>query len=202
MTSYQDNETIRTIRQRHSIRQFQDVPLDDELIRTMLDCANRAPSAHNQQSWQFIVVQGEKKKALAELVNRQCQSFHKPVSTILRMAARTISSAPAIIAVMNTGQFIANGSRLFRVDAEQGLDFFRTMEIQSSSAAVENLLLAATALGLGSVWLGILFVIKEDILTFLGEQQGEFMAVVAVGHPHKTSSGPSKKPLEAVIKYL
>jgi len=55
-------------------------------------------------------------------------------------------------------------------------DFFRTMEIQSSAAAVQNLLLAATSLGLGTVWLGILYLIKDDLLPFFGEPKGEFMA--------------------------
>jgi nitroreductase len=50
------------------------------------------------------------------------------------------------------------------VDKEAARDFFRTMEIQSSAAAVENLLLAATSLGIGSVWLGILFLMKQEVL--------------------------------------
>jgi nitroreductase len=70
------------------------------------------------------------------------------------------------------------------------------MEIQSSAAAVENLLLAATSLGLGTVWLGILMLMKDEVLEFLGEPKGEFMAVIPVGYaaketqaPHKQSSG-------------
>jgi len=76
------------------------------------------------------------------------------------------------------------------------------MEIQSSAAAVENLLLAATSLGLGAVWLGILYLIKDRILTFLQEPQGEFMAVIPVGHPVRPTQGPNKKPLENVIKKI
>ena len=76
------------------------------------------------------------------------------------------------------------------------------MEIQSSAAAVENLLLAATSLGIGSVWLGILFFIKDDVLAFLGESQGEFMAVIPIGYPLREHEGPKKKALEYVVKYL
>ncbi len=88
------------------------------------------------------------------------------------------------------------------MDQESARDFFRTMEIQSSAAAVENLLLAATSLGLGSVWLGILFLIKREVLTFLGEPNGEFMAVVPVGYPAKKTEGPKKRPLEAIVRWL
>ena len=64
----------------------------------------------------------------------------------------------------NTGSLINHGSELFRIGQKRSFDFFRTMEIQSSAAAVENLLLAATSLGLGSVWLGILYLIKDEVL--------------------------------------
>ena len=88
------------------------------------------------------------------------------------------------------------------MNKELARDFFRTMEIQSSAAAVENLLLAATSLGLGSVWLGILYLLKQEILAFLGEPDGEFMAVVPVGYAAKRSEGPKKRPLEMIVKRL
>ena len=66
----------------------------------------------------------------------------------------------------------------------------------------ENLLLAATSLGLGAVWLGILYLIKGEVLDFLQEPGGEFMAVVPVGHPLRATQGPNKKPLENVIKKI
>jgi len=197
-----NNEILRTIAQRRSIRQFRDKAVDDELIRKMLDAANKAPSAHNQQSWRFIVVRGDKKQALAQLVTDKSFNFPKPASSILRMAARSITNAPVVVAVINSGALIEHGTELFKVGKELGKDFFRTMEIQSSSAAVQNLLLAATSLGLGSVWLGILFIIKDEVRVFLGESKGEFMAVIPIGYPLKDNQPPKKKSLEYVAKYL
>lgn len=197
-----NNATLQTILQRHSIRQFQDRPVDDAQIKMILDAANQAPSAHNQQSWRFIVVRGEKKQQLARFVSEKSGAFPKPSSSILRMAARSIISAPVVVAVMNTGTLIAHGTDLFKIEKEMAKDFFRTMEIQSSAAAVENLLLAATSLGLGSVWLGILFLIKDEVLTFLGESKGEFMAVIPIGYPLGDHEGPNKKALEYVVKDL
>lgn len=196
------NETLATIHARHSIRQFAPDALDEGQLMMLLDAANQAPSAHNRQSWKFIVLAGDARLSLAELVSTISKSFERPASSLLRMAARSIASAPATIAVVNTGDLISHGTELFQVDRELGFDFFRTMEIQSSAAAVENLLLAATSLGLGAVWLGILFLIKDRILTFLEEPQGEFMAVIPVGKPLRPTQGPNKKPLENVIKRL
>jgi nitroreductase len=67
---------------------------------------------------------------------------------------------------------------------------------------VQNLLLAATSLGLASVWLGILILITREVLEFLGEPAGEFMAVIPVGFAARTVAGPHKKPLELMVKHL
>lgn len=196
------NETMKTIYQRRSIRQFRDEPVGDSLIQAVLDAANQAPSAHNKQSWRFIVIRDEKKQQLARLVSQKASDFPKPSSAILRMAGRTIMSAPVVIGVSNTGALIRHGTELFNIELDMSGDFFRTMEIQSSAAAVENLLLAATSLGLGSVWLGILYLIKDDVLTFLGEAKGEFMAVIPLGYPQRDHDGPRKQALEYVVKNI
>lgn len=198
----QHNPTLATIYGRHSVRQFAHDPVAEDTLLALLDAANQAPSAHNRQSWKFVVLTGESRTGLADLVSELSRTFERPASSLLRMAARSIASAPVTVAVMNTGDLISHGTELFHVDRELGYDFFRTMEIQSSAAAVENLLLAATSLGLGAVWLGILYIVKDRILDYLQEPQGEFMAVIPVGHPLRPSTGPNKKPLENVIKRL
>jgi nitroreductase len=196
------NETLETIKNRRSIRVFTKDEIHDSQIDILLAAANEAPSAHNQQSWRFIVLRGGKKQELSDLVAARSEGFPRPASTLLRMAARSIATAPVVIAVANTGDLIAHGTELFKVNKEMGNDFFRTMEIQSSAAAVENMLLAATSIGLATVWLGILFLIKNEVLQFVGEPAGEFMAVVPVGYASKSGSGPQKEPFEMKVRYL
>lgn len=192
--------TLESIHARRSVRVFTDQAVSDADLFTMLDAANQAPSAHNQQSWRFLILRNEKKQGLAELVTERAGDFPRTAGILLRMASRSIVSAPVVIAVANSGALIRHSQELFKAEKDFARDFFRTMEIQSSAAAVENLLIAATALGLGSVWLGILFLLKDDVLRFLGEPEGEFMAVIPVGYPAKTTEGPKKRPLETIIR--
>jgi nitroreductase len=196
------NATLEFIKQRRSVRTFTEEPVSDSHIKALLQAANQAPSAHNQQSWRFIVIRGEKRKSLAKLVTAQATQIPRPASALLRMAALSIIGAPLVIAVVNTGELISRGASLIKGNPDMTYDFFRTMEIQSSAAAVENMLVAATSLGLSTVWLGILFLIKNDILDFLGEPKGEFMAVVPVGYAARPGLGPKKVPVEQVVKYL
>jgi len=197
------NETLTTIQTRHSIRNFiPDQDVSDHDISAILQAANQAPSAHNQQSWRFIVLRGAKKNELVNLVASRAANFPRPSCTLLRMACRSVLEAAVVIAVVNTGELIRRGPRLFAAEQEKVRDFFRIMEIQSSAAAVQNMLLAATSLGIGSVWLGILILVKDEVLNFLGEPQGEFMAVVPIGYPLRPSNSPKKRPLETCVKFL
>ena len=197
------NETLTTIQSRRSIRNFiPEKDIADRDIMAILQAANQAPSAHNQQSWRFIVLRGAKKNELVNLVASKAANFPRPSRALLRMACRSIAEAALVIAIVNTGELLRRGPRLFTAGQEDVRDFFRIMEIQSSAAAVQNMLLAATSLGIGSVWLGILILIKNEVLNFLGEPQGEFMAVVPVGYPLRHSNSPKKQPLEKCVKYL
>ena len=193
---------LKNIQNRRSVRLFDDKKISESALQTVLQAANHAPSAHNQQSWRFIVVSGTRKKDLAGLVSKKAAEFPKTSSALLRMAARSISSAPVVVAVVNTGEMIKHATDLFSLNRENARNFFRTMEIQSSAAAIQNMLLAASALGISSVWLGVLILIKDDVLSFLEETEGEFMAIVPLGYSDKKGTTPPKKSLEAKVKYL
>ena len=195
------NETRRTIAARRSARIFTAQDIHEGDIIRILESANQAPSAHNKQSWRFIVIRGARKRELASLVNERASQFTKPSSALLRMASRSISSAPVVIAVVNTGELVNHGIKAFKSVANLS-ELFRTMEIQSSAAAVQNMLLAAASLGLGSVWLGILCLIREDVLRMLEVKEGEFMAVVPVGYAQGKSVAPHKKSLESTVSFL
>lgn len=196
------NDIMNVIQQRRSVRLFEEKPVSEADLQNVLQAANHAPSAHNQQSWRFIVVSGEKKRELASLVNEKAAGFPKASSALLRMASRSISSSPVVVGVVTTGEMTRHAAGLFTPDQKNAQDFFRTMEIQSSAAAIQNLLLAATALGLSSVWLGILILINEDVLNLFEETEGQLMAVVPLGYNEKMKVMPPKKSLETRVKYF
>ena len=62
-TLLDQNETLDNIKNRRSIRSFADKPVSEKDISTILLAANMAPSAHNQQSWRFIVIKNRLKRS-------------------------------------------------------------------------------------------------------------------------------------------
>lgn len=73
-------------------------------------------------------------------------------------------------------------------------------DAQAAGACIQNMLLAAEALGLGAVWLGQILQNREKVNAVLGLDPGlELMAVIAVGHPARRDQQSRRKPLEDFI---
>ena len=122
-----DNGMLETIMTRTSIRQYTDQPVEKEKIEAMLRAGMAAPTAVNAQPWHFVVVSDKAK--LGELAAANPR-------------AGMLKSAPLAIVVCGDMTKAMEG---------KGRQFW----IQDCSAATENILLAAHALGLGAVWTGL-----------------------------------------------
>lgn len=85
-------------------------------ILTVLRAANQAPSANNRQPWRFIVVSGPLKNELTSLANTRPVRFSKPYSVLLRLASRSVSSAPVVVVVVITGDLVKYGLELSEAD--------------------------------------------------------------------------------------
>lgn len=119
------NEVIQTILQRRSIRRYEPRQVEAEKIDLLLQAAMAAPNACNSQPWEFVVVTNE--EILTELRSGlQFARYKAPL---------------AIVVCANVS--IANNSTA------------RHFWVQDCSAATENVLIAATSLGLGTVWIGV-----------------------------------------------
>ena len=121
------NEAIKNIMTRTSIRQYTDEPISKTDIETMLRAGMAAPTAVNRQPWHFVVINSKEK--LAELAG------NNPRGGMLKKAAL------AIVVCGNMDKALQGPAQGFWV--------------QDCSAATENILLAANALGLGAVWTGL-----------------------------------------------
>jgi len=117
-------DTLEAIRTRRSIRQYLARPVPQDLLQQVLTAALYAPSACNQQPWQFVVIEDR---------------------TLLREIPK-INSYAAMAAEAPVAILVCGDSRLETVPGYWVID---------CSAAVQNLLLAAHAVGLGAVWTGV-----------------------------------------------
>jgi nitroreductase len=186
-------EFFEVVGQQRACRSFLDQPVDDECLTRVLAAATRAPSAENRQPWVFVVVRDKTtREAIGELIRRAWEGGGRShsegrlsaplLADVDRGARGGVAAAPVLVVV--------------------GADTERAHPATVPSSifpAVQNLLLAATAEGLGSV-LTTLAVRYADEMAALLDLPSTVtpMAVIPLGWPAQPQGTARRRPLEEV----
>ncbi len=195
-SSFETNPVLKAIKERRSIRRFEDQDVDQTKIEQILRAATWAPSANNHQPWKFVVVRSKetKEKVLNAFLDRMRDYFEShdiPLDRIRAFWSGIFDAPVHIFAFCDTSA----------VDME--VDFEETQMLWSTqgvSAACQNILLAAHALGLGSVWTGASLAVEDQIKDMLAVPKGvRLMTVIAIGYPDHEPLPPVRKPLSDVV---
>jgi nitroreductase len=168
-------ELLEAIDGRRSVREYTDEPVDDAVIRALIDAAIKAPSAINQQPWAFIVVNDAAKltrisdRAKAHLLKA---SLGAPVHPFREM--------------LNDPKFhiFYHAPVLIVIAAAEPTDW----AVEDCALAAENLMLAAYARGLGTCWVGFAqhWLATADGKAALGVPTTYApIAPIAIGHPRR-----------------
>lgn len=178
---------------RRSVRKYQSQPVPRELIGQVLEAATLAPSGKNAQPWEFIVLEGQEKDTIADMMEAGAEQLEamSGSSGSVRNSARIIREAPVVIMVYNPRK---------REGAGPLQQVLWTVDTQSVGAAIQNLLLKAVELGLGSVWICNVLVAREQISTWLGRED-EMIAAVALGWPAEEPAARPRKPWQQVTQW-
>jgi nitroreductase len=183
-------EVLEAIKTRRSIRHYKADPVDDEVIRKVLEAARWAPSWKNTQCWRFVVVRDPKIKS--EVAD--CLIKVKPGDEwVENAAARAIKEAPVLIVAcaelgksgLNVGVFATDKGDWFMFDV---------------ALAMQNLVLAAHALGLGTVHVG-LFDAKKAAEILVVPAGYCVVAMTPLGFPAREGKAPPRKELSEIISY-
>jgi nitroreductase len=166
------------VRRRYSVREYDpDADVPPEQIRSILEAAIEAPSAGNCQPWHFVVVRDlDLREALAKAAYGQ--GF--------------LAQAPVVIVVC------CDPARSAMRYGRRGIGLY---SLQDTAAATEHILLAATALGLGSCWVGAFDEAAAARALSLPKHLRP-VALVSIGHPAVSSSRyTARRPLEQIVSY-
>jgi F420 biosynthesis protein FbiB-like protein len=191
-------ETLQAIAGRRSIRKFTDQPVARETVEAVLQAAIQAPSGKNRQPWRFVVVAGDEKRAQmirvmrAGLEERKAQGMDTGTAI---MTARVMERAPVTIFVFNP-----EGQHLWIPHSTQQA-FLEAVDIQSIGAAIQNMLLAAQDMGLGTLWMCDVWSAYKQLVQWLGET-GQLVAAVALGYPDEQPAARPRRPLSEVVRWF
>ncbi|MFA7397209.1 MAG: nitroreductase family protein [Crenarchaeota archaeon] len=167
-------EFFDAIKNRRSIRSYRKQDLTQDLISKLVAAARMAPSAGNAQPWAFIIAKENRtKQALAQAAYNQ----------------RWLEAASVVFVVC------ADMKRAEESYGERGKTLYA---LQDTSAAIENILLTATSLGLGGCWMG----------AFREEEVGKIIkapphmrpvALIPIGYPNESPPPRSRRPHSEVV---
>lgn len=177
---------------------FTDQPLPEEVLRDILTAATLAPSGKNGQPWRFVIVSDEKHRVEMAGAMRKGIAERKADGLMTGSAEHTaevMEQAPVTIFVFNPGGI----SPLVHHSIEQTV--METVDTQSIGAAIENMILAAQDLGVGSLWICDIFSAYRQLCTWLGEQ-GQLVAAVALGYPAEQPPARPRRPLADVVRWV
>jgi len=210
-------EAIYTAR---AIRRFKPDPVPDEVITKVLDAAIRAPSGSNEQSWEFIVVKdAEQRKKIGAVYRKggnilmalyanRIKPPHMTQETYDKLMASAMylldhmADAPVLLLACLKQTPPAGPPPQFPPDAAAGLKNMARMGGSSIYPAVQNIILACRAFGLGTVLTTIHMFYEDEVKAILGlPPEVQTYALMPIGYP-RGKFGPIKRRQVSEVAYL
>ena len=177
-------DLFEAIKTRRSVRKYSDRQLAPDKLQAVLEAVRLAPSWANYQCWRMVVVQEAATRAkISEL--SYVESFFAPKGYKSNPSKKALTEAPAVIV-------------LCADPAQSGVLGGQNYYLADAGIAAENLMLAATAQGLGSVFVGIF---DEDGLKKLLNIPDtiRIVGLFPLGYPAgENKDGPPRKPLAEI----
>ncbi len=183
-------ELLEAIMTRRSVRRYTDAPVDDKQVETILEAARWAPSWSNTQCWHFIVVRDP---AIRARLSETLLPLKLPNKTIDNPSLKAVRTAPVVIvACAELGRSGLTGGAL----ATDKGDWY----MFDVALAMQNIALAAHALGLGTVHVGL--VDAKKAAGILDVPPGFCVVeLLPLGHPDPSfeAKAPSRKALAEIV---
>lgn len=208
---------LEFIYKRHSVRQFKDEAIPEDVIRKIIGAATYAPSGKNQQNWHFVVVTDKSRISeiarLVEAKNAQLCSYLRDeakIKAVKRMVGyHTAFKGAPVLVLLYAGHYKTIADMLLEdavLPANDILEYARpNPAIQNVAAAMENLQLAAADLGYGACWMTGPTYAAREISQYIGFQKEgyDLVAMSPLGIPLAGNiASPPRKPLTEVLTFI
>ncbi len=196
------SDLLSALKTRRSIRRYTTAAIPAEVVQRLLDAAIWAPSAHNRQPWRFAVVQSQGiKNTLARTMGEQLRADRladgDPLPVVEADVQRSysrITGGPIVIVICLSMRDMDKYPDPRRQQAEH------QMAVQGTAMAAQNLMLAASAEGLGACWLCAPLFAPEAVRDILGlPRDWEPQGLVTMGYPEGEPKPKSRLILDSVV---
>ena len=202
---------LQAIKDRRSIRKFKPDAISEMDLHTILEAGIAAPSSKNRQPWHFTVVRGDAKEELGQVMERGLNLEIKAHEPFLPDSMKFINGAFTSVNVMREAPVVV----LVSNDLGRCTDFASNLSVdervaelcnvQSVAAAVENMLLAAQEMGIGSLWICDIFFAYPELSEWMEKKNlshGMLVAALAFGYADEAPKARTRKSLHDVVTFI
>lgn len=201
-------ELLEAIKTRRSVRKYKNEPVPRAVVEELLNDALWAPSNANKQEWHLVVVGGETRHKLGEIV-KEANTYMKLkleedfptkphiVSGTLRYF-EDLGGAPLVILIyVPWREQPGPGASDYEIEAWH---FERKTNIEAASAVAYNITLLAHSRGLATCWMTGPTFVDDKINEFMGIEDKELVCLLPLGYPDQEPKAPPRKgdPIEWV----
>ena len=188
------------IKDRRSIRKYQDREIPREILSEILEDALWAPSGMNRQNWNIYVVKGEEKSKLLDAVAQAGEIFKPTLEKLFKEKMvnitmqffKKLGGAPVVLLVYMpklTYEIRPDMSSLEKYQIEHN----RFTNMLSAAALIQNILLLAWDRGLGTCWMTAPKNAEDQINNAMGIADQELVAIIPIGYPDQSPPAPPRK---------
>lgn len=193
---------LSSVVNRRSVRKYKNTSVPRHLLEEILQAGRLAPSSKNRQPWRFIVTSGSaKKELLAAMEKGLAREKEHP---LLLESAPYRGSAESTLKIMEQAPVVIFVVNPLGSDVRRSLNpeehIYELCNAQSVGAAIENMTLTATGLGLGSLWICDTYFAYDELKAQLGAD-GELMAALAIGYADEAPSARPKLSLDELVEW-
>lgn len=191
-------DLLKLIKNRTTIRKYSDKDIPSTILKKIIDAGRWGPSIVNTQPFIFIVITNNKIiQQIANVVKHKSLSSGIGGGFILQQTAKTIANTRVLIAAYNTNEF-CNRARSIN---ESYASIAKLSEIQAVSGAIENMILMAEGLGIGSCWQDTPLLCEKSINEILGMKK-KLIAVISFGYRAEEGRRTPRKFFLDVVKFI
>ncbi|MGL6216670.1 MAG: nitroreductase family protein [Lacrimispora sphenoides] len=194
---------MKSISNRRSIRKFKETAIPKEMVEEILNAGRLAPSSKNRQPWKFTVISGQSKNEMLLSMKQGLLREREGVSQ-LPNSKQHLAAAEYTLEIMRQAPitvFVTNPLGIELSDSLNEEDrIYEICNAQSIGAAMENMTLTATELGLGSLWICDIYFAYEELNRWLGTE-GTLVAAMSFGHPDECPRPRPRKSMEDIVEW-
>ena len=194
---------ISAIYDRRSIRKFLNKPISKKDLTDIIQSGIKAPSSKNRQPWKYIVIEGNAKEEMLKVFRQGIEREEKG-NALLPQSKQHIAGAKYTVEIMEeapTIVFVVNSlGKDIGSELTQEEHIYEICNIQSISASIQNMLLAATEKGIGSLWICDIYFAYSELCNWLNSN-GQLIAAIAFGYPNESPKERPRKKLDDIVEW-